>query len=36
MRPPGGGHFYAPTVLAGVTPDMRIWREEVFGPVSVF
>ncbi|BDA44107.1 betaine aldehyde dehydrogenase, chloroplastic [Coccomyxa sp. Obi] len=30
-----GGQFYAPTVLVGVTPDMRIWREEVFGPVMV-
>src|SRR5215211_2572120 len=25
--------FYAPAVLTGVTPDMRIMREEVFGPV---
>jgi acyl-CoA reductase-like NAD-dependent aldehyde dehydrogenase len=30
---PSGGQFYAPTVLTGVTPAMRIWREEVFGPV---
>jgi len=30
-----GGQFYAPTVLVGVTPSMRIWREEVFGPVMV-
>eukprot|EP00887_Chlorella_sp_A99_P003616 scaffold7.g3616.t1 len=29
----GGGTYYPPTVLTGVTPDMRIWREEVFGPV---
>ncbi len=28
---PGG--FYAPTVVTGVTPDMAIAREEVFGPV---
>ena len=28
------GHFYAPTVLDGVTPDMRIYREETFGPVA--
>jgi len=28
-----GGYFYAPTVLTGVTPDMAIAREEVFGPV---
>ncbi|WP_138934702.1 aldehyde dehydrogenase family protein [Roseovarius arcticus] len=28
-----GGYFYAPTVLTGVTPNMDIAREEVFGPV---
>ena len=28
------GCFYAPTVLGGVTPDMRIYREETFGPVA--
>ncbi len=28
-----GGTFYAPTVLAGVTPAMTIAREEIFGPV---
>ena len=27
------GCFYAPAVLTGVTHDMRIMREEVFGPV---
>lgn len=27
------GHFYAPTLLDGVTPDMRVSREEIFGPV---
>src|ERR1700723_1251449 len=27
------GTFFAPTVLGGVTPAMRIAREEVFGPV---
>jgi acyl-CoA reductase-like NAD-dependent aldehyde dehydrogenase len=28
-----GRNFYAPTILAGVTHDMRIMREETFGPV---
>ncbi|MBB5221682.1 acyl-CoA reductase-like NAD-dependent aldehyde dehydrogenase [Amaricoccus macauensis] len=28
-----GGQFYQPTVVADVTPDMAIAREEVFGPV---
>ena len=28
-----GENFYAPTVLADVTQDMRIMREETFGPV---
>ena len=28
-----GVNFYAPTVLADVTQDMRIMREETFGPV---
>lgn len=29
----GGGYFYRPTVLLGVTDEMTIAREEVFGPV---
>ncbi|CAN5462976.1 NAD-dependent succinate-semialdehyde dehydrogenase [soil metagenome] len=28
------GHFYAPTVLTGVTTDMTIYTEETFGPVA--
>ncbi len=28
------GWFYAPTVVAGVTPQMRMHSEEVFGPVA--
>jgi alpha-ketoglutaric semialdehyde dehydrogenase len=27
------GWFYKPTIFTGVTPDMRIAREEIFGPV---
>ncbi len=27
------GAFYEPTVLTNVTFDMRVWKEEVFGPV---
>jgi betaine-aldehyde dehydrogenase len=30
-----GRQFYQPTVLRGVTPDMAIARDEVFGPVLV-
>jgi aldehyde dehydrogenase (NAD+) len=29
----GKGYYVAPTVFAGVTDDMRIAREEIFGPV---
>ncbi|KAL3690156.1 hypothetical protein R1sor_016465 [Riccia sorocarpa] len=34
-RPPHleKGYFLEPTVLTDVTPSMRIWKEEVFGPV---
>ncbi|WP_326943706.1 aldehyde dehydrogenase family protein [Amycolatopsis sp. NBC_01307] len=34
-RPDGldRGYFVQPTVFTGVTPDMRIGREEIFGPV---
>ena len=28
-----GGNFYEPTLLLGLTPQMRIFREEIFGPV---
>jgi len=28
------GFYYPPTVLSGITPDMRVHTEEVFGPVA--
>ncbi len=30
----GPGWYYPPTVVAGLTEQMRIYREEVFGPVA--
>ncbi|MBU3934542.1 aldehyde dehydrogenase family protein [Patescibacteria group bacterium] len=27
------GAFYEPTILTNITKDMRVWTEEVFGPV---
>jgi succinate-semialdehyde dehydrogenase/glutarate-semialdehyde dehydrogenase len=32
--PDGPGWFYPPTVIAGVTPAMRVHLEETFGPVA--
>ncbi|MCP3853711.1 MAG: NAD-dependent succinate-semialdehyde dehydrogenase [Actinomycetia bacterium] len=32
--PLGRGHFFAPTVLTEVTPEMTIYREETFGPIA--
>jgi succinate-semialdehyde dehydrogenase/glutarate-semialdehyde dehydrogenase len=29
-----GGQFFQPTVLANVTPSMKVTREETFGPVA--
>jgi succinate-semialdehyde dehydrogenase / glutarate-semialdehyde dehydrogenase len=30
----GAGYFFDPTVLAGVNPDSRLLKEEIFGPVA--
>lgn len=27
------GAFYQPTILTNIKPNMRVWKEEVFGPV---
>jgi succinate-semialdehyde dehydrogenase/glutarate-semialdehyde dehydrogenase len=32
--PEGAGWYYPPTVVSGVTPDMRVHLEEVFGPAA--
>lgn len=33
-QPGAGGRFVNPTLVAGVTNDMRVAREEIFGPVQ--
>ena len=33
--PEGPGAYYPATVLSGVDPTMRAYREELFGPVAV-
>jgi succinate-semialdehyde dehydrogenase/glutarate-semialdehyde dehydrogenase len=33
-RPDGPGWFYPATVISGITPRMRLFSEEVFGPVA--
>jgi succinate-semialdehyde dehydrogenase/glutarate-semialdehyde dehydrogenase len=34
QRPDGPGWFYPATVLSGITPEMDLYAEEVFGPVA--
>ncbi len=33
-RPAGPGYFYPPTILLETTPDMRLRKEETFGPLK--
>ncbi|WP_428966669.1 NADP-dependent succinic semialdehyde dehydrogenase [Micromonospora fluostatini] len=33
-KPTGPGWYYPPTVVTDLTPEMRMWAEEVFGPVA--
>jgi succinate-semialdehyde dehydrogenase/glutarate-semialdehyde dehydrogenase len=33
--PDQGARFISPCVLTGVTPGMRIFKEEIFGPISI-
>jgi succinate-semialdehyde dehydrogenase / glutarate-semialdehyde dehydrogenase len=33
-RPGQAGWWYPPTIVAGITPDMDMYTEEVFGPVA--
>jgi succinate-semialdehyde dehydrogenase / glutarate-semialdehyde dehydrogenase len=33
-RPSGPGWYYPPTVITGITEPMRMYHEEVFGPVA--
>ncbi|MFK3984076.1 NADP-dependent succinic semialdehyde dehydrogenase [Micromonospora sp. NPDC050397] len=34
QRPDGDGWYYPPTVVTDLNPTMRMWTEEVFGPVA--
>jgi succinate-semialdehyde dehydrogenase/glutarate-semialdehyde dehydrogenase len=34
QRPDGPGWYYPPTLITGITKDMRMYGEEVFGPVA--
>jgi len=34
QRPDGPGWFYPPTLVTGITPEMAMHSEEVFGPVA--
>lgn len=33
-RKEGTGYFYEPTMIANITPEMKLYHEETFGPVA--
>jgi acyl-CoA reductase-like NAD-dependent aldehyde dehydrogenase len=33
-KPLDKGYYVLPTVITGVTPEMKVYREEIFGPVA--
>ncbi len=33
-QPPNQGYFFQPVILTGLTEEMRVWKEEVFGPIA--
>ncbi|ETI26750.1 hypothetical protein G647_10195 [Cladophialophora carrionii CBS 160.54] len=35
-RPNGKGFYIEPTVVSGVNPSMRVYKEEIFGPFLTF
>ncbi|KIY02262.1 uncharacterized protein Z520_02400 [Fonsecaea multimorphosa CBS 102226] len=35
-RPNGKGFYIEPTVVSGVSPSMRVYKEEIFGPFVTF
>lgn len=35
LQPKLKGYFFEPTLITDVTENMRIWNEEIFGPVAV-
>ncbi|NUU67965.1 NAD-dependent succinate-semialdehyde dehydrogenase [Enterobacteriaceae bacterium BIT-l23] len=35
QRQAPGNNYFMPTLLAGVTPEMRVWQEESFAPIAI-
>jgi acyl-CoA reductase-like NAD-dependent aldehyde dehydrogenase len=34
-KQPTEGHFFEPTLLEGITPKMKLWSEDYFGPIAL-